>query len=118
MGWLYKLKKIRNELLKWLRNYLHDKKLCRNQWSKSDIGRIKTEVRQESIMWTFTVVFLIYINDLVTNIKCIFKHFADDTPLYIVVYNADTSVCRPNNDLEQIHKCSIQWLVSFNTIII
>lgn len=32
------------------------------------------------------------------------KHFADDTPLYFVVYNADTSVCLPNNDLEQIHK--------------
>lgn len=31
------------------------------------------------------------------------KHFADETPLYIVVYNADTSVCLPNNYLEQIH---------------
>lgn len=51
---------------------------------------------------------------MVTNIKCMAKHFADDTPLYIVVYNADTSVCLPNNDLEQIHEWSIQWIVSFN----
>lgn len=32
------------------------------------------------------------------------QHFADDTPLYFVVYYADTSVCLPNNYLEQIHK--------------
>lgn len=101
---LYKLEKLRNELLKWFINYLHDKKkLCRNQWSKSDIGHIKTESTSREYTWIFSFSYN-NINDLVTNIKCMAKHFADDTPLYIVVYNADTSVCLPNNDLEQIHE--------------
>lgn len=42
------------------------------------------------------------------------KLFADDTSLYIVVDNADTSACLLNTDLEKIHKWSKQWLVSFN----
>lgn len=97
------MKKKRNELLKWFRNYLHDKKLCRNQWSKSDIGRIKTESTSREYTWIFSFSYN-NINDFLTNIKCMAKHFADDTPLNFVVYNADTSVCLPNNDLEQIHK--------------
>ena len=51
---------------------------------------------------------------MVINIKCMIKLFADDTSLYIVVDNPDTSAVLLNNDLDQINKWSRQWLVSFN----
>ena len=47
-------------------------------------------------------------------IKCMIKLFADDTSLYIVVDNSDTSAVLLNNALDQINKWSRQWLVSFN----
>ena len=62
------------------------------------------------------LLFLIYLNDLVINIKCMIKLFADDISLYVVVDNPDTPAVLHvlNNDLDQINKWSRQWFVSFN----
>lgn len=98
-GLLYKLEKagVRGELLEWFRNYLHDRKqYVVINGSKSNIGHIKAGVPQGSILGP--LLFLIYINDLVTNIKCMVKLFADDTSLYIVVDNSDTSACLLNTE--------------------
>lgn len=104
MIFLYKLeKKVEMNYSNGLEITYMIKKLCRNQRSKSDICHVKTESTSREYTWNFSFSYN-NINDLVTNIKCMAKHFADDTPLYIVVYSADTSVCLPNNDLEQIHK--------------
>lgn len=87
IGLLYKLEKygVRGELLEWFRNYLHDRKqYVVINGSKSNIGHIKAGVPQSSLLGP--LLFLIYINDLVTNIKCMVKLFADDTSLYIVDY--------------------------------
>ena len=114
-GLLYKLVKIGilGGLLKWFRNYLHNRKqYVVINGSQSDIGYINAGVPQGSKLGP--LLFLIYINDLVINIKCMIKLFADDKSLYIVVDNPDTSAVLLNNDLDQINKWSRQWLVSFN----
>ena len=100
-------------MLKWFKNYLHDRKQSDViNGSQSDIGYINPGVPQGSILCP--LLFLIYINDLVININCMIKLFADDTSLYIVVDNPDTSAFLLNHDLDQFNKWSRQWLVSFN----
>ena len=57
---------------------------------------------------------MVYLNalfhDLTTNIKL----FADDTSLFSVVHNMNTSTINLNNDLNKIRKWAIQWNISFN----
>lgn len=60
------------------------------------------------------LLFLIYINDLVVNIDCNIKLFADDTSIYITVENPFSSAALLNSDLEKINDWSKKWLVSFN----
>ena len=60
------------------------------------------------------LLFLIYINDLVTDIYDKIKSFADDTSIYITVENALVSGDLLNNDLEILNTWSKKWLVSFN----
>ena len=50
------------------------------------------------------------INDLSSNAKL----FADDTSLFLVIHNVDTSANELNNDLYQINKWAFQWKMSFN----
>ena len=48
--------------------------------------------------------FLIYINDLADGFSSIAKLFADDTSLFSVVHNANTTAKELNNDLVKICK--------------
>ena len=52
-----------------------------------------------------SLLFLIYINNLSNGIKRECNLFADDTSLFFVVHNIDTSVNDLNHDLEKI----IEW---------
>ena len=42
------------------------------------------------------------------------KLFADDTSLFSVIHNANSSANELNNDLYQINKWAFQWNMSFN----
>ena len=42
------------------------------------------------------------------------KLFVDDTSLFLLFHNVDTSPYELNNDLFQINKWSFQWKMSFN----
>ena len=60
------------------------------------------------------LLFLVYINDLADGLSSNAKLFADDTSLFSVIHDVDTSVNELNNDLYQINKWAFQWKMSFN----
>ena len=61
------------------------------------------------------LLFLIYINDIVKNLECLVRLFADDTSLYIIVDSPDGAAYHLNVDLNSISTWADAWLVAFNT---
>ena len=59
------------------------------------------------------LLFLIYINDIVNDIGSNIRLFADDTSLYIVVTDPDTSAELLTSDLVKIEDWAEKWLVTF-----
>ena len=57
---------------------------------------------------------LLFINDLEAGIVPQIKFFADDTSLYSVVKDPETSTRELNHDLEVISNWAKQWRMSFN----
>ena len=114
-GLLYKLEKIgiHGNLLRWFRSYLSDRKQrVVIGGHKSDILTIKAGVPQGSILGP--LLFLVFINDIVDEIACNIRLFADDTSLYIVVEDEYATSAILNSDVDIIHAWSQQWLVTFN----
>lgn len=106
-GLLYKLSNlgIRGNLLKWFHSYLHNRKQCVViNGTKSYLKNVQAGVLQGSILGP--LLFLIYINDLVVNIDCNIKLFADDTSIYITVENPFSSAALLNSDLQKINDWS------------
>ena len=60
------------------------------------------------------LLFLIYINDLTEGLSTNAKLFADDTSLFSVIHDIQTSANTLNKDLERISKWATQWKMSFN----
>ena len=60
------------------------------------------------------LLFLIYINDIVTDIEASIRLFADDTSLYNVIETPDASAAVINSDLQKIATWSSSWLVTLN----
>ena len=114
-GLLFKLNKIgiSGNLLNLIRNYLSGRKqrvIIKGQ--TSDWGSIDAGVPQGSILGP--LLFLIFINDIVDNLTCKVKLFADDTLLYVVADDHKLSADLLNFNLNQIRLWSNQWLVTFN----
>ena len=55
-----------------------------------------------------------YINDLTIDLKCNVKLFSDDTSLFTVVEDPNTSANDMNHDLELISQWARDWKMSFN----
>ena len=104
-GLLFKLKQlgISGILLKWLESYLALRKqrvildgCC------SDISYVEAGVPQGSLLGP--LLFLVYVNDLLTDLECDPHLFADDTSLLDIFTNPLTSSLKINRDLKKIYK--------------
>ena len=114
-GLLYKLHQagIQGNLLLWFENYLNDRQqrvVLPGQ--VSDIIHISAGVPQGSILGP--LLFLVYINDIVTDIDCNISLFADDTSLFITVNDPITSANIIQSDINKITAWANKWLVKFN----
>ena len=58
--------------------------------------------------------FLVYINDLVDDLKSDVKIFADDTSLFSVVNDVARTAEELNNDLEMVNLWAWPWKMQFN----
>ena len=100
-----------------LLNLLHDFLSCRKRrvvlyGQHSSWDYITAGVPQGSILWS--LLFLIYINDLPNNLFSNCNPFADDTSLFSVVNNIHTSAATLSQDLNGITNWAFQWKMIFN----
>ena len=99
--------------LKFFQNYLNNRKQSDVlNGSFSNYSTVESGVPQGSVLGP--LLFLIYINDLATNIKSNIKFFADDTMLFSIVKDPVISANDLNQDLGVIHQWAHQWKMEFN----
>ena len=114
-GLIFKLSQngISGSLLRLFQNYLSNRKQCVVlNGSHSNHSGIESGVPQGSVLGP--LLFLIYINDLESNIKSNIKFFADDTMLFSVVKDPLISANDLNHDLDTICRWAHQWKLEFN----
>ena len=112
---MYKLKHkgIDETLLQWLASYLSNRKqrvvipVACSEWVAITAG-----VPQGSIL--STLLFLIYINDIVEDIQSHIRLFADDSSLYLIVNEPYVAAMPLNSDFTKIHLSAERSLVKFN----
>ncbi|WP_419611672.1 reverse transcriptase domain-containing protein [Thiolapillus sp.] len=104
---------IRGNLLNWFCDYLSSRMQATViKGDKSDLKEVPAGVPQGSVLGP--LLFLIYINDIVNNIRSVIKLFADDTSLSLALNNPDLRAEILNYDLEKISTWAKKWKVKFN----
>ena len=106
---------IRGNILAWFKSYLIDRKqatVIKN--CISNYQTVRAGVPQGSVLGP--TLFLIYINDIVSNIESIIKLFADDTSLYLSLNDHILRTATLNSDLQRINTWAIIWKVTFNAL--
>ena len=114
-GLIFKLRQngISGDIINILQDFLRNRKQrvvlngqC-SSWADVNAG-----VPQGSILGP--LLFLIYINDLSDGLKSECKLFADDTSLFSVVHDINTSASDLNEDFEKIGNWAFKWKMNFN----
>ena len=85
---------------------------CCVEREKFKLVPVTAGVPQDSVLCS--LLFEIYINDLVDNVSSEAKLFADDTSLFTVVYDVDIAADKLNRDLDIISNWAQQWKIQFN----
>jgi hypothetical protein len=80
--------------------------------SNSNWLPVRAWVPQGSILGP--LLFIIFINDIVSEINAEIKLFADYTSLYLIVDNPNNTAFLLNQDLNQLQRWSEKWFVKFN----
>ena len=114
-GLLFKLERagIRGNLLSWFKDYLTNRRQkVVIPGASSDITYTSAGVPQGSILGP--LLFLIYINDIVIDIRGNINLFADDTSLYFIVKNPVEASALIQSDINTITSWASSWLVTFN----
>ena len=114
-GLLFKLRQngIDGKLLSLFTNYLSNRKQrVVVNGTESDWGDIKAGVPQGSVLGP--LLFLVYVNDLENGMKSKVKFFADDTSLFSIVSDHQSSASDLNHDLGLISIWAHQWKMCFN----
>ena len=62
----------------------------------------------------WSIIVFNYINDLSEVLATNAKLFGDDTSLFSVIHDSQTSANVLNKDLEMIHNWAFQWKMNFN----
>ena len=103
---------ITGKILSWIENFLFGRRQCvvingiSSDWCNVDSG-----VPQGSVLGP--ILFLIYINDLPDLIKSTVLLFADDTKLYNLLNNENSTV-QLQNDLDLLTDWAEMWQMRFN----
>ncbi len=99
------------DLPEWLKSYLtdHKQRVILNDWT-SEWRCINAGVPQGSILGP--LLFFMYANDIVDNIKCDPSVFADDNAV-IKILNKEAHVRIAINDQSTLHDLAAQWRVTF-----
>ena len=100
----------RNQTIR--KNYLSERKRVVINNSISSWRDINAGVPQGSILGP--LLFIVFINDILTDINSTIKLFADDTSLYLIVDDPQETTQTLNDDLVKLHAWSTKWLVNFN----
>ncbi|XP_060607755.1 uncharacterized protein LOC132759899 [Ruditapes philippinarum] len=114
-GLLVKLKRagIQGPLLGWFSDYLSNRRQSVVlPGAKSDWSVINAGVPQGSILGP--LLFLVYINDIVVDLRSFVNLFADDTSLYLIVDHPVTAADILQSDINKISSWADKWLVKFN----
>jgi hypothetical protein len=104
---------IRGKLLKWLESFLSGRKQRvvigdkKSSWTEVSSG-----VPQGSVLGP--LLFIIYINDLVRELKSIVKIYADDTKLIADVQEPEGAK-QLQEDLNRINEWTKRWLIKLNS---
>ncbi len=114
-GIVYKLKcmGVDGPLLEWFKSYLsHREQRVVIGSDVSEWGEIKAGVPQGSVLGP--LLFLIYINDLSSEVQCNIKLYADDSTIFITVDDPQEAASLLNSDLTSVHNWAKKWLVTFS----
>ena len=114
-GLLHKLNSfgIRGNLNRWFKDYLSNRQQAVViQGCRSDYLPVTAGVPQGSVLGP--LLFLVYINDINSDIESTSKLFADDTSIYLSLNDNNIRGETLNSDLEKIKAWASKWKVNFN----
>ena len=100
-------------LLRWFRHFLTNRMqrvVIRSKYS--DWSSVKSGVPQGTILGP--ILFIIYINDISTDLTSTVKIYADDTKIYRTIGSPDVDIPALQCDLDRLGVWANKWQMNFN----